>query len=211
MKTDKPSTVTSGEAGPARVIRMSMEELHDSIGMEDGDGPLTQRELDFLWEQLETAGPVFRKRVIDALTVTPTEATQSGVEAAAIAHEIMEQIKRGYGTGYQFTDKCEKDIAAIISKHCAAEAGEVGRLREQLAHAEQRRVDLLEDYQARLATAQHRLTKVRTNTISECVEKLNALSTLPFDAVPYIRRDDAVAVLESLRERGPEQVGQLDT
>jgi hypothetical protein len=53
-----------------------MEELHDSIGMEDGDGPLTPRELDFLWEQLETAGPVFRKRVIDALTVTPTEATQ---------------------------------------------------------------------------------------------------------------------------------------
>jgi hypothetical protein len=51
----------------------------------------------------------------------------------------------------------------------------------------------------------------RANTISECVEKLNALSTLPFDAVPYIRRDDAVAALESLRERGTQQVGQLDT
>jgi hypothetical protein len=106
---------------------MSMEELHDSIGMEDGDGPLTQRELDFLWEQLETAGPVFRKRVIDALTVPSAKALIQG-----IAREVR-------------------------------------------------------------ATA-------RTNTISECIEKLNALSILPFDAVPYIRRDDAVAALEALVE-----------
>jgi hypothetical protein len=46
----------------------------------------------------------------------------------------MEQIKKGYGTGYQFTTKCEEDVAAIIAKYCAipapAEAGDVERLRD---------------------------------------------------------------------------------
>jgi hypothetical protein len=142
----------------------------------------------------------------------------------------MEQIKRGYGTGYQFTDKCEKDIAAIISKHCAAEAGEVEQLpsRDEAvaylesigAQTDDERILLAQFLATRPSVQQIHLAtslvvqrdaKTRTNTISECIEKLSALSTLPFDATLYIRRDDAVATLESLRERGPQQVGQLDT
>jgi hypothetical protein len=40
----------------------------------ENGGPLTEREMDFLWERLESAGPVFRQRVIDALHAAPLPA-----------------------------------------------------------------------------------------------------------------------------------------
>jgi hypothetical protein len=94
----------------------------------------------------------------------------------------------------------------VISKHCAAEAGEVEReviqanrlWRIWLWNELQIDVRLSDDAARNEAVKQ--LADARANTISECIEKLNALSTLPFDAVPYIRRDDAVAALESLAE-----------
>jgi hypothetical protein len=96
-----------------------------------------------------------------------------------------------------------------------AEAGEVERLRDErdqffreLGETQEKLISVLaligvvtsDDPGNAIIKMRQLQSKTRTNTISECVEKLNALSTLPFDAVPYIRRDDAVAALESLAE-----------
>jgi hypothetical protein len=140
-------------------------------------------------------------------TVTPSEA----------AREAARELKRDADDMFAMPVDDEPMVtqwAAIISKHCAAEAGEVERLRsiEMLYNAGLKTWNpVYEQILNERNRLRADLAGARTNTISECVEKLNALSTLPFDAVPYIRRDDAVAVLGSLRERGPQQVGQLDT
>jgi hypothetical protein len=222
----KPSTVTPSEAGPARVIRMSMEELHDSIGMEDDDGPLTQRELDFLWEQLETAGPVFRKRVIDALTVPPTEATQPAVEARNLLPDPLVQARQIVGAWRAVQDGNNDSLLVRYIRQAIednradvapAEAREVERLRDErdqffreLGETQEKLISVLalidvvtsDDPGNAIIKMRQLQSKTRTNTINECIEKLNALSTLPFDATLYIRRDDAVAALEALAENG---------
>jgi hypothetical protein len=47
---------------------------------------------------------------------------------------------------------------------------------------------------------EHELREARANTINKYIEKLSSLPALPFDATLYIRRDDAVAAVESLTE-----------
>jgi hypothetical protein len=76
------------------------------------------------------------------------------------------------------------------------------RLRVELSDARRNLLDapLYNEDGSYTPVARNIADHARTNTINKCVEKLNALSTLPFDAVPYIRRDDAVAALEALVE-----------
>ena len=83
-------------------------------------------------------------------------------------------------------------IAAIISKHfppteAAIPAGdspdgfyrrgryehETAQLKAELRHAEQRRIDLLDDYGARLATAERRQSTARANAIDEAIAVLS--------------------------------------
>jgi DNA-directed RNA polymerase subunit RPC12/RpoP len=98
--------------------------------------------------------------------------------------------------------------ATLPPTEASAEAGEAEREVVQANRLwriwlwNELQIDLRLSDDAARNEAVKQLAEARVNTISECVEKLNALSTLPFDAVPYIRRDDAIAVLESLAQEG---------
>jgi hypothetical protein len=119
------------------------------------------------------------------------------------AREAAQKIAQWLGLTGCVDGEAINEVAAIISKHYAAEAGEVERLRsiEMLYNAGLKTWNPVYEQILNERNRLHAdLAGVRANTINECIEKLNALSTLPFDAVPYIRRDDAVAALESLAE-----------
>jgi hypothetical protein len=185
---------------------------------------------------------VIRKALMDIISrhFPPAEATQPAIEVpnamSNAVHELVErwfmddlpERARAFPSGPQ---RLRILAQQVISKHYAAEAGEVERsLRAEVEHWVNR-YNELEQWRAQTAAINARLRvelsdarrnlldaplynedgsytpvarniadHARTNTISECIEKLNALSILPFDAVPYIRRDDAIAVLESLAE-----------
>jgi hypothetical protein len=126
-------------------------------------------------------------------TVTPSEA----------ARQAAQEIAQWLGLTGCVDGEAINEVAAIISKHCAAEAGEVERLRsiEMLYNAGLKTWNpVYEQILNERDGLRADLTEARANTISECIEKLNALSILPFDAIPYIRRDDAVEALKSLAE-----------
>jgi hypothetical protein len=115
----------------------------------------------------------------------PTEATQDWCDHCSadlndVKHILCERCYREYA-GPKWTDP------AFNAEATQPAAADVELNQEQL--------DALTQSIARDVRA-----TTRANTISECIEKLSALSTLPFDATLYIRRDDAVAMLEALTE-----------
>jgi hypothetical protein len=214
-----PSTVTPGEA--ARETAQALQEaglLHSGEAQEElGGDPLD------LEQQLQEVAAVISRYF------PPTEATQAGVENDLITRKVAVEIAEARLKDVPDTVDLEDDrnlfaagylaaagsIKAALQRTTAvpAEAGEVEReviqanrlWRIWLWNELQIDVRLSDDAARNEAVKQ--LADARTNTISECIEKLSTLPALPFDAVPYIRRDDAIAVLESLaqeeKEDGP--------
>lgn len=174
-------------------------------------------------------GQISRLTELVAKHPSPTEATQLAVERAhdlpvSVTHYQTATRVIGLLDGWREQDTflCEWDskeemteaVAAIISKHCAAKAGEAERLRGILREQRktikhwQRHVlttsrllrcgAITDEVEAAISKLRQDLAESRTNIISECVEIVNNASVLPFNGVPYISRDEVLANLRAL-------------
>jgi hypothetical protein len=83
---------------------------------------------------------------------------------------------------------------------------EVAQLKDELKHAEQRRIDLVDDYQARLATAERRRITARADAIDEAIGVVQPLRRESDTGGAYesgynFAIGDAVEELEAMKQK----------
>jgi hypothetical protein len=159
-------------------------------------------------------GQISRLTELIAKHFPPTEATQPPYmhEDQLPVNMPKEDYDKWYAQSW-IPDRVGCRVGPVYPLVQPAEAGEVERLKKELAEAYYEDCEICE--QVIISEGgdkvytfivcgrcwnqkQQELTDARTNTISECIGIVNSASVLPFGGVPYINRDEVLATLEAL-------------